>query len=63
MVILILVVIALLLAIFSLVPFAQGYPLLAVAVILLAVAMLAGGAGASVSFHSQGVAVSLTWTT
>lgn len=42
MVVLILVVIALLLAIFSLVPFASNYPLLAVAVILLAVAMLAG---------------------
>lgn len=45
MVILILVIIALLLAIFSLVPFAHNYPLLAVAVILLSVAMLAGSAG------------------
>jgi hypothetical protein len=45
MVILILVIIALLLAIFSLVPFANNWPLLAVAVILLSVAMLAGSAG------------------
>jgi hypothetical protein len=49
-VILILVVIALVLAILSLVPFASNYPLVAVAVILLAVAMLAGSAGLS-SFH------------
>lgn len=41
-VVLILVVIALLLAIASLVPFANNWPLLSVAVILLAVAMLAG---------------------
>jgi len=40
-VVLILVVIALLLAIFSLIPLAHNYPLLAVSVILLAVALLA----------------------
>jgi hypothetical protein len=50
MIVVILVVIALLLAIFSLVPFANNWPLLAVAVILLSVAMLAGSAGL-MSFH------------
>jgi len=42
-VVLILVVIALLLAIFSLIPVASNYPLLALSVILLCVAVLVGG--------------------
>jgi len=46
-VVLILVVIALFLAIFSLIPLAHNYPLLAVSVILLAVALLASSSSLS----------------